>query len=80
MKPIGLSLKKDGELMIVHRCLGCGKISPNRIAGDDNTCVITSLLEASTFQLNNCRIELLTEDDKDEVFTILYGRNYRNKA
>ncbi len=45
MKPIGLIFKyegqdkwgklKEGELMLVHQCLSCDKISINRIAGDD---------------------------------------------
>ncbi len=25
-----------GELMLIHQCLGCGKIFINRIAGDDD--------------------------------------------
>lgn len=37
MEPIGLTFKNDtGELMLVHLCKICGKISINRIAGDDN--------------------------------------------
>ena len=43
MKPVGLTLKKtkkkynkdQGELMLVHLCLECGKVSINRIAADD---------------------------------------------
>lgn len=78
MEPIGLTLKRDGELMIVHKCLGCGKISCNRIAGDDNTYTITSLLEIKPNKSSNC-IELLTKEDSDQVFTILYGYNYHDK-
>lgn len=36
MKPIDLTFKKDGEIMLVHRCQKCGYISKNRIAGDDD--------------------------------------------
>lgn len=37
MEPIGLAFKKQkNEIMLVHKCLKCGKISQNRIAGDDN--------------------------------------------
>lgn len=45
MAPIGLTLKHtpkkygraiEGELMLIHQCLGCHKISINRIAGDDD--------------------------------------------
>lgn len=37
MKPAELTFKKDGEIMIVHKCLKCGSVSKNRIAGDDNS-------------------------------------------
>ncbi len=45
MQPVGMSMKREmkrygpsnsGELMIVHRCLDCEKISANRIAADDD--------------------------------------------
>jgi len=44
MQPVGLALKRSrkkygpaqgGELMLIHRCTGCGSISVNRIAADD---------------------------------------------
>ena len=78
MEPLGLTLKRNGELMIVHKCLGCGKMSSNRIAGDDNTYAIISLLEINSAKSNNCNIKLLTKTDKDRVFTALYGYNYQD--
>ena len=48
MKPTGLTTKKDGEIMIVHKCEKCGKISNNRIAGDDNTDTILALADDDT--------------------------------
>lgn len=36
MKPASLAFKKDGEIMIIHKCQKCGSISKNRLAGDDN--------------------------------------------
>ena len=36
MKPVGLTFKRDGEIMLVHKCQKCGHISKNRIAGDDD--------------------------------------------
>lgn len=36
MKPIAKTLKKDGEEVIVHKCLKCGQLRKNRIAGDDS--------------------------------------------
>ena len=44
MQPIGLTMKpahdkfgrlRTGELMLIHLCSGCGKLSINRIAADD---------------------------------------------
>ena len=36
MEPIAITVRKDGEWILIHRCQGCGKLSSNRIAGDDN--------------------------------------------
>jgi len=36
MKPVGIITRRNGEEAILHRCLGCGKEAPNRIAADDN--------------------------------------------
>ena len=55
MRPIGVTFKRArnryaftrGELMIVHRCVECGKISLNRIAADDDPGLILSLPEIS---------------------------------
>lgn len=40
MEPIGIEVRGDpnehgGEWAIIHRCVGCGKLATNRIAGDD---------------------------------------------
>jgi hypothetical protein len=43
MKPIGLITRRNGEEAIVHRCLGCGKEGPNRIAADDNPVLLEQL-------------------------------------
>jgi hypothetical protein len=93
MKPIGLNFKNlrqnpytgriNGELMIVHQCLVCGKISSNRIAGDDDPIRVASLLEKTnklgkktTKKLTSLGIKLLTQKDKPEVLTTLYGYDY----
>ncbi|HRY60343.1 MAG TPA: RNHCP domain-containing protein [Patescibacteria group bacterium] len=57
MKPIGLTFKNEGfdkygkkrqgELMFIHQCTNCGKISINRIAGDDDEKGIMRLFEES---------------------------------
>ncbi|CAA9540559.1 MAG: Ribosome small subunit-stimulated GTPase EngC [uncultured Thermomicrobiales bacterium] len=36
MAPIGLLSRRNGEQVLIHLCLGCGKEDPNRIAADDN--------------------------------------------
>jgi len=84
MKPIGLTGKQDGEVMIIHLCLQCGKISCNRIAGDDNSYVITQLLEkADTLsqdiaeRLVKCGITCFTQKDKEIIFISLYGYDYK---
>ncbi len=56
MRPVGLTLKRSakkyagrvpGELMLVHQCEDCGKVSINRIAADDDGELILSVLERS---------------------------------
>jgi len=65
--------KTSGELMLVHLCLNCGKISFNRIAGDDNHYSILSILENSIIHKD---ITLLTLEDKEQVLTALFGYNH----
>jgi len=56
MKPLGLTLKQSykkyatnmqGELMLVHQCTECGRVSVNRIAADDDTDLILAVHEKS---------------------------------
>jgi DNA-directed RNA polymerase subunit RPC12/RpoP len=56
MMPVGLTLKRTtnkyagyghGELMLVHRCDDCGKLSINRIAADDDGSTLLAVLEQS---------------------------------
>ena len=95
MKPIGLAFKgidinpytgrTSGELMVVHLCLNCDKISYNRIAGDDNTYSLTKLFKETgdlnldpnlAARLRNLNIRILTQEDSELVFTALYGYDY----
>jgi len=69
--------------MIVHVCLGCGRVSPNRIAGDDNSYSVACLLqepnslgEQITAILAGRGIKLLCQEDEKEVLTCLYGFDY----
>lgn len=55
MRPAGVALKQSrkkygtdtGELMLVHVCGGCGKVSLNRIAADDDPQAILAAYDAS---------------------------------
>ncbi|NMB92116.1 MAG: RNHCP domain-containing protein [Parcubacteria group bacterium] len=90
MEPIGLTFKKEGqgkygqkkqgELMLIHQCLKCGKISINRLAGDDDNKVILEVFEKSKSmdlkqkqRLENQGIEVLSEKDRKEILIQLYG-------
>ncbi len=91
MIPIGLIFKKEGidkygkkrqgELMIVHRCKECKKISINRIAGDDKSKEILKVLENSkrlnkeiAKELKEQGIGLINEKEKEEVLKQLFGK------
>lgn len=43
MEPIAVSVQRNGEWSLVHRCTRCGSIHANRIAGDDNELALLSL-------------------------------------
>jgi len=90
MEPIGLTFKDEkpdkygkpvpGELMVIHKCLSCGKISINRIAADDETGEILDLFEKTLkisaellAELNQQSIRPLTKKDKNEVRKQLFG-------
>ena len=75
MKPAGLTLKSNDELMVVHQCLRCGKLSSNRIAGDDNSHSLLSLLDEP---IQGTRIAVLTVADREQVLTALFGHNHPN--
>lgn len=87
MKPIGLTYKQDGELMIVHLCLSCKAISCNRIAGDDNPYIVTCLLDVlynidsnTHTRLTQYHKTLLTQEDRQNVLHSLYGNNYTDNS
>jgi hypothetical protein len=80
MEPLGLTIKRDGsELMIVHRCTGCGKIGKNRTAGDDNATSIVILFEASLELDSHVKVELEAQDislclDRELVEESIWGQ------
>lgn len=88
MEPIGLTVKQvvkkygstDGELMVIHNCTGCGKVSINRIAADDDPNVLLTIYEVSqnlpadtSRLLAGKNIRLLQREDGEIVQTQLFG-------
>lgn len=43
MEPIAISVRGDGEWVLVHRCTGCDAVRLNRTAGDDNPLTLLRL-------------------------------------
>lgn len=91
MRPIGLTVKsarkkyapeKSGELMLIHMCIDCGKLSINRLAADDDGEKIMKLfsnsqqLDAETrAQLKEAHIQVLEKGDQLIVQHQLFGQN-----
>lgn len=85
MEPIGLTFKKEGvdkygkekegEIMIIHKCIKCGKISINRIAGDDNADEILKIFKKGLSIKERLGKEIipLKEEDKKELDKQLFG-------
>lgn len=69
-----------GELMLIHQCTNCGKLSPNRIAGDDNEyqilCVLKESIDLNQIllnQLNELGLIPITNENKEEALVSLFG-------
>lgn len=43
MEPIAITVRRNGEWALVHRCQGCGELRSNRTAGDDNPLLLMQL-------------------------------------
>jgi predicted nucleotide-binding protein (sugar kinase/HSP70/actin superfamily) len=68
--------------MVVHQCVGCGKISLNRISGDDNSRAVLKALQASQKlkpkrirDLKKKGIEILSQKKRNDVAIQLFGKN-----
>jgi hypothetical protein len=73
MEPLGLIERGTGELAILHRCSRCGKLQPNRVAGDDDVELLLKIVEA---RQQSDRIEgylVLSVDALPRVATALLG-------
>ena len=92
MRPLALAFKNyeinpftgrgGGELMLIHQCTSCGKLSPNRIAGDDNEyqilCVLKESIDLNQIlanQLKKLGLILITPKNKEEALISLFGTN-----
>lgn len=88
MEPVGLTVKHVnkkygcavGELMVIHVCTGCGKVSINRIAADDDPDVIHTIFNISLEmplelreRLTGEAILLLQHEERQIVRRQLYG-------
>jgi hypothetical protein len=89
MKPVGLTLKnsikkyqnaRQGELMLIHCCQECGKMSINRIAADDILQDIYEIYHRSfalddqvRSRLKQEGIQLLQQADENIVRARLFG-------
>jgi hypothetical protein len=90
MKPIGLTIKTPridkwgvevkGELMVIHECNSCGKISINRILDRDDEEILKELFEKSVNmsgverdKLRVMEIKVLGEEDREEFSKQLFG-------
>lgn len=89
MEPVGLTFKRQrkkygrgsGELMLVHRCMGCGALSINRIAADDLGEVVLDVLAVSARlaprdrrRMKASGIQMLTAAERAAVCRQLFGR------
>jgi hypothetical protein len=43
MEPVAISVRGDGEWVLVHRCTWCDEVHLNRTAGDDNPIMLMQL-------------------------------------
>lgn len=89
MLPVGLTVKQTlkryapasaGELMLVHRCAGCGKLSINRLAADDDAYVVYRIFQGSRTLSADLReqigvegVILLESRDLTTVYSQLFG-------
>ncbi len=90
MRPLGLTTKPGrnkyapggGELMLVHMCVDCGRLSINRIAADDDAQALMEVFSVSSALPSRTRdlllaggICLLEHDDLEIVRRQLLGEH-----
>ena len=92
MKPIGLSIKNPridkwgvevkGEIMIIHECTICRRVSLNRTHSEDSQNEIMNIFEEGKKiplekkkSLKTNEIEVLGEESREEVEKQIFGSN-----
>ena len=82
MRPIGLTFRTEvrGEIMLIHECATCAKLSINRIAADDREAQVILIFEESlglsvTLRKNvsEAAIYLAGDNDRQSILDQLYG-------
>jgi hypothetical protein len=83
MQPVGLALKQphnkyarfgSSELMLIHQCTDCGKLSANRIAADDDAGTVLDVYERSlSAEWHLDDIQLLSASERPIVRSRLFG-------
>lgn len=91
MQPIGVTFKRqrnkygpvEGELMLIHHCSGCGGLSINRIAADDDRDGIVQVLEAYAQmgahihqKIRTAGIVAAEMSQREQVLISLFGKGY----
>lgn len=90
MQPVGLSRKpgrnkyasrQSGELLLVHLCSECGRVSLNRLAADDDPANVEAVFHAASHldlemraRLAIAQVRLLDESNLASVRAQLYGK------
>lgn len=89
MRPVGLTFKRvhkkygpaaAGELMLIHACTECGRLSINRVAADDHSRAVLEIFARSQqpdpgllSRLSREGIDLLRAKDESLVHRQLFG-------
>lgn len=85
MKPIGLTFRiedaqKLGEIMLIHDCMGCQKVSINRLAADDGDAQVMNIYRSShelsvarRAELQDQGIYVANSSDEETITRQLFG-------
>ncbi len=62
MAPIGLLSRRNGEQVLIHLCLGCGKEDPNRVAADDSPLLLMRIEPVTTRAMEGIPVSASDEE------------------